>query len=240
MGLVPADWTLNFNRPDDPRYNPGTIGGRYLNANDTFGITMASLVQGEMLKDLAESDQKYKPYVVLTRGVESFAGSKFACNDDLGGGIDLSPTKSRELCKILDKDDKVLKPKVKSYLTHRNQEYQGNEKNTYPALRKLEVKNKSDYAFDPKKAKLGGTLVQSMCVLCHSSKPGDPLDLLPKHYHFFENKDVTTKRLFKNENFIRTVRYKIEPDSMPPYFDMKAQQKEAIMQYLNKLIYESL
>ena len=78
IGVRPADWSLEFKENTDYKdkiYNPGT--------EDQATNTIEDLVAGNLLKDLAETNQKIKPFAEQAQSDENSRdfGARLSCLD---------------------------------------------------------------------------------------------------------------------------------------------------------------
>lgn len=236
LGFADMDWTLTFNRPDDPTYVPGAAKG---NTSQFFAdTTIPALTQGQLLATLGAEAPELKPLTKLSRGIEGTFGKNFSCIDDLGGEIEYSPEQKVKLCKILlerhekAKQEIIVVPKIYGDVIGMEacQEPKGLEKTFTPLVSEVRtIKNKT------KLISMGKKIVENSCKNCHSP---DAMTPLPKSYQFFSNEERARAK-FHSKGSLADLADRLKPgrDRMPPppAPELSFQEQEAVKAYIESL-----
>lgn len=217
FGISPQEWTLHFNRPDEPSYATGIQG--------SFGhdTSTAAIVQGLLFENIANTVSELKGTFKLSRGVSAFFKSQnFSCIDDLGGELEFSAKDQEKMCTIL----------AKAYQS-------GYTATKTPDLPTLEVKSESitlasliekiNLSAKTSNKKGGEKALKTYCIACHTQN-----SYLPSAYHFFSSDSDLKKKMQTDSQFLFKALSYIDTGRMPFGYKLSKKDRESIQSYLIK------
>ncbi|OQW51595.1 MAG: hypothetical protein A4S09_10225 [Proteobacteria bacterium SG_bin7] len=218
FGLGPQDWTLHFNRPDDPEYATGIQGAH------GHDISIAAIVQGLLFEDTAKTVPELKGNFKLSRGVSAFFKSQnFSCIDDLGGEVEFDAKNQEKMCATLAKVYQA------GYTTSKISDLPALASAPENLSLKMVVE-KINLVSNISNIKDGEKNIQTYCTACHTKN-----SYLPPAYHFFSsNADLKRKMQTDPQFLFKSLAY-IENGRMPFGYQLSNSDRQSIQSYLINL-----
>ncbi len=240
-GFKNSDWTLFFNDEVRNSYQaPSSI--------DIQGDGMGDLVQGELLRKLAQESPSLRGITKNINDIEELFGEKNACIEEETAPVQTHDEGDeediKELCIELDRLRKES-PKPLHQLASPNNDEQLN-KSVYECLdskygainlnfeeafvRDFTRENLDEFKYDV------GRSIAGTCFECHSK--GN--DVLPDSASFFDSEEATKAELRKGPEFMNTVRAYINSGRMPKGIPLDQSQRDAFLYYMENLYIDAL
>ncbi len=259
VGMRPGDWSMEYNRPDDPNYNAVIFAGssrpNSTGTRPTGGDwAISDVVQGEVIEEISRTDSAVAARMpgLMSQGITEKFGQRFRCIDELGSAVRGGARgPGQPICNTLRAQNTQHQARLRARDRAVAQAGGPNScpADPSPAVQAQQIQDAADRAeADPASIARGRALVNNptsggQCIRCH----GPSGTMRTPDYQFIPGANANTapyranlarfRSRMREDGFPNYLRDRINDQEMPPEGagNLSAQDRQDMINYLESL-----